>query len=57
MSTLEIALDKITAQQPEDRTPVWMVGEDKWLSWLRGGCQRDKNGKPILPRERKGAVA
>lgn len=27
MSILEIALDKITAQQPEDRTPVWMVGE------------------------------
>ncbi len=24
---LEQALEKITAQQPEERTPVWMVGE------------------------------
>lgn len=27
MSMLEAALEKITAQQPEGRTPVWMVGE------------------------------
>lgn len=27
MTTLEIALDKISAQQPRERTPVWMVGE------------------------------
>lgn len=27
MSALETALEKITAQQPEERTPVWMVGE------------------------------
>lgn len=27
MSTLETALEKITAQQPKERTPVWMVGE------------------------------
>lgn len=25
--SLEIALEKITAQQPKERTPVWMVGE------------------------------
>lgn len=25
--SLEIALKKITAQQPKERTPVWMVGE------------------------------
>lgn len=24
---LQTALDKITAQQPKERTPVWMVGE------------------------------
>lgn len=24
---LEMALEKITAQQPKERTPVWMVGE------------------------------
>lgn len=27
MSMLETALEKITAQQPKERTPVWMVGE------------------------------
>lgn len=27
MNLLETALKKITAQQPEQRTPVWMVGE------------------------------
>lgn len=27
MTMLEIALDKISAQQPKARTPVWMVGE------------------------------
>lgn len=27
MNVLEEALNKITAQQPEERTPVWMVGE------------------------------
>ncbi len=27
MSILETALDKIAAQQPKQRTPVWMVGE------------------------------
>lgn len=25
--SLQTALDKITAQQPKERTPVWMVGE------------------------------
>lgn len=25
--SLSVALDKITAQQPKERTPVWMVGE------------------------------
>ena len=25
--SLQTALDKITAQQPRERTPVWMVGE------------------------------
>lgn len=25
--SLQSALDKITAQQPKERTPVWMVGE------------------------------
>lgn len=25
--SLEIALEKIAAQQPKERTPVWMVGE------------------------------
>lgn len=25
--SLQAALDKITAQQPKERTPVWMVGE------------------------------
>lgn len=25
--SLQSALDKITAQQPRERTPVWMVGE------------------------------
>lgn len=25
--SLQDALDKITAQQPKERTPVWMVGE------------------------------
>ena len=25
--SLELALQKITAQQPKERTPVWMVGE------------------------------
>lgn len=27
MSILQTALEKIAAQQPEGRTPVWMVGE------------------------------
>lgn len=27
MSMLETALEKITSQQPKERTPVWMVGE------------------------------
>lgn len=27
MSILETALEKITAQQPKERTAVWMVGE------------------------------
>ena len=27
MMMLEVALEKITVQQPEERTPVWMVGE------------------------------
>lgn len=27
MSSLEIALEKIAAQQPKERTAVWMVGE------------------------------
>lgn len=27
MNVLEIALEKITAQQPTERTAVWMVGE------------------------------
>lgn len=25
--SLSVAIDKITAQQPKERTPVWMVGE------------------------------
>ena len=27
MSMLETALEKVTAQQPQERTAVWMVGE------------------------------
>ena len=31
-----------------DRTPEVQAFEDKWLSWIRGGFQRDKVGKPIV---------
>lgn len=31
------------------RTPEVQAFEEKWLAWLRGGCQRDDHGKPILP--------
>lgn len=27
MNMLDLALEKISAQQPKERTPVWMVGE------------------------------
>lgn len=60
--TLELNEKELTVRQNRglrncDRTPEVQAFEDKWLLWLRGGCQRDKNGKPILSRERKGVVA
>ena len=60
--TLELNEKELTVRQNRglrncDRTPEVQAFEDKWLSWLRGGCQRDENGKPILPREGKGSVA
>lgn len=30
---------------------------EAWLSWLRDGSKRDKDGKPILPRKRKTEAA
>lgn len=30
---------------------------DTWLAWLEAGSKRDKDGAPILPKKRKGAVA
>lgn len=39
------------------RTPEVQAFEDKWLAWLQGGCQRDKAGRPVLPKKRKGEAA
>lgn len=30
---------------------------DTWLTWLKAGSKRDKDGKPILPRKRKTEAA
>ena len=30
---------------------------DAWLDWLKKGSQRDKDGRPKLPKDRKGAAA
>ena len=30
---------------------------DTWLSWLKAGSKRDKDGKPVLPRKRKTEAA
>ena len=30
---------------------------DAWLDWLKKGSRRDKDGRPKLPKNRKGAAA
>lgn len=30
------------------RTPEVQAFEEKWLSWIRDGCQRDSRGKPVF---------
>lgn len=60
--TLELDEKELTVRQNRGlyncaRTPEIQAFEDRWLLWLRGGCQRGRDGKPIWPRERRGEVA
>lgn len=60
--TLELNETKLEVRQNRGmyncaRTEEVQSFEDKWLAWIRGGCQRGKNGKPILPRKQKTEAA
>lgn len=62
--TLELDEKKLEVRQNRGmcncaRTPEVQAFEEKWLAWLRGGCQRDDRGKPITsePAQRKMGVA
>lgn len=51
--TLELNEKNLTVRQNRGlrncaKTPEVQAFEDKWLEWLRGGCRRDKLGRPIL---------
>lgn len=51
--TLELDEKALTVQQNRGlcncaRTPEVQAFEDKWLSWIQGGCRRDKLGKPVV---------
>ena len=34
-----------------------LLKHGEWLSWLKAGSKRDKDGKPKLPKQKKGAAA
>lgn len=39
------------------RTEAVQAFEDLWISWVRDGARRDKDGKPVLPTDGKEEIA
>lgn len=56
--TLEFDEKKLVVRQNRGerncaRTPEVEAFEALWLSWVKDGCKRDKQGNPVLPEEQK----
>lgn len=54
--TLELDEKRLSVRQDRglhncDKTKAVQAFEDLWISWIRAGAKRDKNGKPIIPKK------
>ena len=57
--TLELDEKELTVKQNRGlqncaRTAEVEAFEKKWVAWLRAGAERDKDGNPVLPENKKG---